>query len=676
MSHLTLVSMSHILRVRLTVFLAVILTVWSAPCRADTTVTADVDRTDMDPGDLVTFSVSVNTDGDLGDVSDPVLPDLSAFETVKQWVSQSVKSGVVITGDGPEFQTRAIKTYSFVLQPRREGTLSLGGVEVTIAGKKYVTQPVRINVAKGASTRPNGQANGGRRGGQGQPNQPGGGRLPPMPPGFPEDLLDDEDDLFAQLLRRQGVLPPQGGHRSPPANDKDIFFVQVEVDKTDVYQDEQVTASWYLYTRGQIRDLDTLKYPSLSGFWKEDIEIATQLNFQQEILNGVPYRKALLASFALFPIKAGTSIVDPYKVRCSVFDTADAFGLFSGGQVRQYTKMSQPVKISVKPLPTEGRPTDFSGAVGSYQVTARVEDPNVVVGEPFALRVRFEGRGNAKRIDLPPLNLPPQLELYETQKEAKFFRTGTGYRDFVVLLIPRQEGALTIPPITASFFDPALGKYITASTQPLTVIAASSSKVGKLKSDRLATTGQKATAENVEPSIEAVFEAHRPWSTRQQGILFLILSIAAVITLLWKASRELGWGQRKRDLQRRLQARFRRINHRVQAGDWRGVGVETTNTVYFILGEISGQGGANVELEKLMKQAPPSVRRELGEPVLKLMDPFQALSFAPDDVVKKLMDPERIKKLVGEMQVLLEKAVLLGLSAERDDAFEKGPKAS
>lgn len=658
--------------IRWLVFLMTIVAAWPVLSRAETTVTADVDRTEMDPGDLLTFSVSVGTDKDLGDVSDPVLPKLAEFETVKQWVSQSVKSGVVIGSDGrPDFQTRAVKTYSFVLQPRAEGNFTIGGVEVTIDGKKYTTAPVRITVAKGASAHP-----GGRGQAQGQNRGQGGGRNPPMPPGFPQDLLDDEDDLFAQLLRRQGVLPQQGGFRSKPINEKDIFFVQVEVDKTDVYQDEQVTASWYLYTRGQIRDLDTLKYPSLSGFWKEDIEIATQLNFQQEVINGVPYRKALLASFALFPIKPGVAVIDPYKVRCSVFDTSDAFGLFNGGQVRQYTKVSQPVKINVKELPVEGRPADFSGAVGSYQLTARVEDPNVVVGEPFALRIRFEGRGNAKRIDLPPLNLPEQLEIYETQKEAKFFRTGTGFRDFVVLLIPRQEGPITIPAISSSIFDPAVGKYVTASTQPLTVTAARAGSGGRLKSERMATVEKKAPTEPQEPGLDVVFENDTAWSAQQQWTGFSVLFAAALLTLLWKASRELGWGQRKRDLQRRMNARFRRINEKVQKADWRGVGVETTNTVYFILGEISGQGGANVELEKLMMQAPPSVRRELGEPVLKMMDPFQALSFAPDEMVKKLTDPERIKKLVAEMQALLEKAVSLGLNAERDDAFEKGPKAS
>ena len=81
-----------------------------------------------------------------------------------------------------------------------------------------------------------------------------GAKACPVPPGF-------------------GAPPGfSGAGESGEAIDpKDAFFIQAEVDKSEAYVGEQVTASWYLYTRGMIRDLDTLKYPALKGFWKEDI---------------------------------------------------------------------------------------------------------------------------------------------------------------------------------------------------------------------------------------------------------------------------------------------------------------------------------------------------------------------------------------------------------------------
>ena len=68
---------------------------------------------------------------------------------------------------------------------------------------------------------------------------------------------------------------------------------------------QQIMVSWYVYALGHVRRIDTLHYPSNTGFWKEDISTVSQLKFKNELINGVVYRKALLASYALFPLKEG-----------------------------------------------------------------------------------------------------------------------------------------------------------------------------------------------------------------------------------------------------------------------------------------------------------------------------------------------------------------------------------
>jgi hypothetical protein len=95
--------------------------------------------------------------------------------------------------------------------------------------------------------------------------------------------------------------------------------------------------------------------------------------------------------------------------------------------------------------------------------------------------------------------------------------------------------------------------------------------------------------------------------------------------------------------------------------------VTTTNVVYHILGEISGEGGANVELDKLILKAPPSVRRELGSEIEKLMDSFQILSFAPEEVVGKLKDKDQLMVLVKDMEKVMLRAVVLGVNADEEE---------
>src|SRR6185312_13832964 len=143
-----------------------------------------------------------------------------------------------------------------------------------------------------------------------------------------------------QMLHRRfqpGAPPGTGGEA--PVHPDESFYVEAVTDKTKAYVGEQLVANFYLVTRGQIRDIDTLKYPDLKGFWKEDLEMATRLNFENVVINGVPYQRALLVSYALFPIKAGKAVVDPYKAKCTVL-TGSAFGF---GHPYQFTKASKAI---------------------------------------------------------------------------------------------------------------------------------------------------------------------------------------------------------------------------------------------------------------------------------------------------------------------------------------------
>jgi len=635
----------------------------------DVEVTSQVDRTQLSPDDTFQLSVSVSSSGEVS-ASQPNLPPLNDFEILNEWQSNESRTSFTSGRGGMQRKTVQTTNYNFLLQPKREGTLSIGGVEVVVDGQSHVTKPITIKVGKGLGAQP------GQR--RAQPGGGAGGQVQ-LPPGFEDD--EDADDLFSQLLRRGMGIPggPDddgsggGGSRTLPINPNDAFFVQVETDKKEAYVGEQVTVSFYLYTRGVIRDLDTLKYPSLHGFWKEDIEIATHLNFTNEVVNGIPYKKALLASFALFPIKEGPATIDEYKAKCAV--SLDPLGGMGFGKAYTYTKSSQPVKINVKPLPAEGRPADFSGAVGDFQVTANVEDHNVVSNQPFTYKIRFEGRGNAKLIELPPFTAPDGLEQYDIQKDSKFFRTGTSYKDFSIQLIPRREGEFTLPALSVSIFDPRAKQYVTKTTEPVRVIVAKGAQ--QASDDQMMKnggSGGSASKPKVDAPPQLLVELKHPMTLSRTEFMFGFpaLLVLMFVTLSFKARNELGWGAKRADLQRRLRARLRRVDARAAAGDWRGVGVEMTNTVYFVLGEISGEGGASTELDKLMKKAPPSVRRELAVPLAKQMDIFQVLSFAPESVVGDLKSPERMRAAVSEMTALMEKAVQLGLSSgQADDTSEK-----
>ena len=623
---------------------------------ASISVQASVDRNAMDPGDTFELRVDVNTEGN-ETPSVEKAPDIAGFELVNQGMSSSARAGVVTGASGtPEYQRSNQTTYSYFYQALKVGKFKIDPIEVKVGNKTFHTTSIALTVERGASGSQNqaGKNGKGRRGNsrQAHPADPWQG-----------DEQSDVDDLFSQLLKRHGLMPnPNGGFRTQPFNPQEAFFIQVEVDKADVFAGEQVTASWYLYTKGIIRDLDTLKYPDLKSFWKEDIEISTNLNFTQEIVNGVPYRKALLASYALFPIKEGEALIDPYKAKCSVM--ADMFG-FGSGKAYTYTKVSKEVKINVRPIPAAGRPIDYSGAVGDFRVITKLDENNIVTNQPFSFHIRFEGKGNAKLIDLPPFEAPQGIELYDTQKEAKFFKNGTSYKDFNLLLVPRNEGDFVIPAVSVSMFDPIKKVYVTKKTEPIKIHVARGSQDPNVKNSPLfqqTNNETKVAQKEFVPSLQTLWRPVEMQKKKFKLVILIFALLSMFVALLLKARTELGWGEKKRDLLRQMQWRFKGIKSRLSKLTAREAAVETTNAVYFILGQLSDEGGATQEIEKLLLLIPPSVRAELGSELNKLIEKLQMLSFAPDSVVGQLREPKEVKKLIFDIEKLLEKAVVLSVS--------------
>ncbi len=604
--------------------------------QATVRVTAEVDRSRMSLGDSFTYTIRISSE-EAVEVSDPRLPSVTGLELINSWRGSESRS----TFEGGRFRVEQSQSFNYLFVTQREGPVSVGSAEVVVNGESYRTSPVTVEV---------------------RPARPGQQAPPTLPPraGRPPDpfgsAFGDVEELFDQLLRRRA--PP--GFRSEPVNPEEAFFIQVEVDKTEAYVGEQITASWYLYTRGHIREIDTLEYPSVHGFWKEDIEMATRLNFEQEVVNGVAYRRALLASYALFPMTEGTLEVDSYKARCTVVMPGD-FGL---GRPYQFTKASQPVPIRVKPLPLEDRPSDFAGAVGQFSMTAQVDRQQVKAHEPVVLRLHVQGRGNAKLIDLPPLNLPESLELYDSKQEAEFFRDGRSEKTFELLLIPRQAGEIELPSISMSAFDPQLSQYYQFQTEPitLTVLPGEGSEQGPLAKSFLAgDSGRSSRATGlVAPEIILQWRPSRaglagvsPWLV-WPGVYLGVLAL-----LGWRAHVEWGWRRGKKDLRRILQLRLQKVNSLLGKGQWRAASVEMTNLLYQILGEISGQGGASQELHKLLAEGPPSLRRELGEELEQILDRLATLSFAPEEVVGQLKSEDQLKKLVERTRKALIRAIEL-----------------
>lgn len=618
-----------------------------------------VDRNEMGVGDTLTMSISVSSSESV-EVQEPTMPPLKGFQVANAWTSSSTSSRLVQGPSGMEFQTQRRKDFNFLLAATQAGVLTIPGFEVVVNGQRFETKPIQIQIS-----------------------QQGSGAAQ-TPPGLPSlDDLDEAEQLFNQLLQRRGnIQAPQ--FRNLPVNPNEAFFIQCEVDKTEVFEGEQIVVNWYIYTRGNIISLDRLKFPDLKGFWKEIIEEVPSLNFTQEVINGISYRKALLASHALFPIRPGTSVIDEYKIKAQVQMPSSVYGSFGFGKPYTYTKSSERIQIKVKPIPTEGKPADFSGAVGDFNVKATVDGQQFPVNQPFSLRVRFEGSGNAKLIELPALNLPPGIEIYDTKSESKYFRNGQSFKEFEVLIIPRQEGSLQIPAFSFSLFDPRTSRFVSKTTDAISIQITPNTNVNSENSGMSLSDGKKVSAKNLSILPDVLISMSDSsdgmssgWlgnilpgvsqSSTQTSLLgWTIIYLMMFFGLALKAWNDIWRGQIRRDLKKELLQRLKKIEALIQSEQWRPASGQVTNAIYFVLGEVSGVGGASTEITKLLDSAPPSLKRELGAEILRISEEWQVLSFAPEEIVKSMNNQSSFKEKLKATEKLLLK--IIDLSEDKDSS--------
>jgi hypothetical protein len=84
---------------------------------------------------------------------------------------------------------------------------------------------------------------------------------------------------------------------------------------------------------------------------------------------------------------------------------SDPFFMPFGGLMEQHeiSIKSDPVPLEVKSLPA-GAPASFSGAIGSFSMTAEANPKRVQVGDPITIKAAIAGRGNFDRMNAPELS--------------------------------------------------------------------------------------------------------------------------------------------------------------------------------------------------------------------------------------------------------------------------------
>jgi hypothetical protein len=384
-------------------------------------------------GQAFRISYSVNQEG-----KGFIMPEIRNFD-VLMGPSQGSSSNIsVINGK----VTQSVSySYTFVLQPQKAGSFTIPPASITVDGKKYLSNSLAIQVID--------------QGGGGQQSQP------------------------RQNARPRGTQPGTSGTIS----ENDVFL-RAAISKNNLSLGEQAIITYKLYTRIPLSLQGIDKIPSNTGFWSQDLLKDKDKYLQyDEVINGTKYMVAEIRKVAIFPQQTGKLTIDPLQVDVlaqiavqsrSPFDDDPFFKNFFdsspfGQSVQnvQKTLKSNPVTVNIAPLPSAGKPIDFTGAVGDFSLRSTIDHDQVKANEAITFRFTISGSGNLSLIEKPNITFPPDFEVYDPKIADNINATSSGIsgsRTFEYLLIPRVPGDFTIKPVPFTYFDLSKRSYATLSS--------------------------------------------------------------------------------------------------------------------------------------------------------------------------------------------------------------------
>lgn len=309
---------------------------------------------------------------------------------------------------------RNTKVYTYVLTPLGSGTLIIDPIGLRVGQKTLRTDRIVIDVA------------------------PGSGKVP---------------------QRRRADVGLEG-LRSSVRETKDIF-TRASVDKRRAYLFEQITFTFEFYNRYDLFGDPSYAPPETPGFWVE--ELSSDKVPRGKVIDGRVFDVQTIRT-ALFPTSSGTKTIGP--------TTLEASYSVDRGSSASVALSTRPIEVEVLPFPEDGKPESFSGAVGSYKISAQVDAREVKVGDPISLQVHLEGVGNVRTfsaIVAPPLDEFRTYEPKITQGSTSTDYVIGGSKTFEYVLIPKSEGTSTIGPFWLAYFDPQLKRYEIARSEPISV---------------------------------------------------------------------------------------------------------------------------------------------------------------------------------------------------------------
>ncbi|RBP34794.1 oxygen tolerance protein BatD [Oceanihabitans sediminis] len=311
------------------------------------------------------------------------------------------------------------KTYSYFLAPKNQGKFTINQATIEIDGEVYKTTPITVNITSAVDK--------------------------PKDPNDPDVIIADNIHLVA------------------------------EVSKTNPYINEAITVVYKLYVAPNtgVSNWRETSSPSYNDFWSQNID-TKGLKVLNGKYKGEDYRYVVLRKTVLYPQKTGKLEIEPLSLDITVDVPTNRRNIFGERLMTQAHKTitAGSRQIHVKALPEKNKPANFTGAVGDFDFRVTSSKTELNATESLSATVEVSGNGNLKLFELPNLNVPSSLEVYEPENKDNVRTTGSGMqgkRSQSYTIVPQFKGKYPLPSISFSYFDLKTESYKTLASDEIVI---------------------------------------------------------------------------------------------------------------------------------------------------------------------------------------------------------------
>lgn len=308
--------------------------------------------------------------------------------------------------------------FNYTVTADRPGRFVIPSFRVAAGSRSLLTKPITVRVAGSSPASPAGPTKG--------------------PPPFPSPTP------LPRALREPDT-------RAAPA--PDYFASPPEFETTRAFVGQMIRVELRYYLRSDSFFESPLRQPILSGEGLSVLPLR-EAPATTEVIDGVLYN-VLTFLTSVIPAKPGRLMLRPPALTGRYIPAG-------GGTLRRFASAAESAPdLTIRELPEEGRPADFTGGVGEFTAEpAEVDPAEAPVGQPLAWRLHVSGDGNLEALRPPRLGADNQWRVYEPKE---IFQPGLapsyGRKTFDYRIVAKQAATRT-PSASFAYFNPTLERYM------------------------------------------------------------------------------------------------------------------------------------------------------------------------------------------------------------------------